>query len=223
MSNVTLNVPDISSVLGGTGELNAFLFGGERTSLEAYRPLLTELQSGVCFYCQRSLGTSLAVDHFIPWSRSPADLGHNFVLAHAACNVSKADYLPSEDHLEAWLYRDDHYAAALASSFDECTMFTGRSAWRTGHIHRQRAWPPTSGCQAGQSCAYRIRGEDSSLPDLLVACYPRRVLASTMLDRQRSAIRVIGLGGARARFLNKRSSTVFAAWINRLFAMTASA
>ncbi len=30
------------------------------------------------------------IDHFIPWSRYPIDLGHNFVLAHAGCNSAKA-------------------------------------------------------------------------------------------------------------------------------------
>jgi hypothetical protein len=33
------------------------------------------------------------VDHFIPWSRYPADLGHNFVLAHDRCINAKSDYL----------------------------------------------------------------------------------------------------------------------------------
>ena len=145
-----------SSLLGGTAELNAFLFGGERTSLEAYRPLLSELQSGVCFDRQRTLGTSLAVDHFIPWSRYPADLGHNFVLTTPPATAARPTICPPKT-----ISRPGYTATittllrshAISTSVGLCTTLTGRSAWRTGHIHRQQAWAPASGCQAGQSCA----------------------------------------------------------------------
>jgi 5-methylcytosine-specific restriction endonuclease McrA len=33
------------------------------------------------------------IDHFIPWSRFPVDLGNNFVLALATCNGKKSDRL----------------------------------------------------------------------------------------------------------------------------------
>ena len=32
-------------------------------------------------------------DHFIPWSRYPVDLGHNFVFSHPGCNNDKSDLL----------------------------------------------------------------------------------------------------------------------------------
>ena len=45
------------------------------------------------------------MDHFVPWSRYPWDVGHNFVLADQKCNSSKSDLLPARDHLEHWLAR----------------------------------------------------------------------------------------------------------------------
>ena len=64
-------------------------------------------------------GATSAVDHFVPWSRYPVDLGHNFVLAHATCNRSKADYLAAEGHLAAWLRRNGDHSSELASRFDQ--------------------------------------------------------------------------------------------------------
>ena len=58
------------------------------------------------------------MDHFVPWSRYPVDLGHNFVLAHAGCTGSKADYLAAEVHLGHWLDRDRMHADELASRFN---------------------------------------------------------------------------------------------------------
>ncbi len=40
-----------------------------------------EIQEGRCFYCERRLGGAPHVDHLVPWSRYPVDLGHNFVVA----------------------------------------------------------------------------------------------------------------------------------------------
>lgn len=71
-------------VFGAGTDLHAFLFGAERADLGQVAPALQELQEGRCFYCQSVLrrdGTH--IDHFIPWSRYPVDLAHNFVLAPA--------------------------------------------------------------------------------------------------------------------------------------------
>ena len=92
--------------LGTLTDLGTFLFGQERASLEAYRPILMDAQKGDCLYCHKPLSQQSQVDHFIPWSRYPADLGHNFVLAHNACNRAKSDYLAAEDHLAAWSERN---------------------------------------------------------------------------------------------------------------------
>ena len=99
-------VQRINSVrLGNITDLGTFLFGRERNVLEAYRDPLMEIQAGDCFYCRKPLSKQTEVDHFIPWSRYPTDLGHNFVLAHTQCNNSKSDYLAAEEHLAAWSER----------------------------------------------------------------------------------------------------------------------
>ena len=99
--------------LGGVTDLGTFLFGAERASLEAYRPVLTDVQRGVCLYCRKPLSGQSQVDHFVPWSRYPADLGHNFVLAHDKCNGDKSDFLAAEDHLAAWVERNRGHRAEL--------------------------------------------------------------------------------------------------------------
>ena len=92
--------------LGNVTDLGTFLFGQERASLDAYRPILMDVQHGICLYCQKNLAKQTQVDHFIPWSRYPDDLGHNFVLAHNNCNNAKSDYLAAEKHLAAWAERN---------------------------------------------------------------------------------------------------------------------
>lgn len=105
--------------LGDRADLNEFLFGSERANLKEVGKIINEFQSGTCFYCHRSLQGDLShVDHFIPWSRYPVDLGHNFVLAHAACNGKKSDRLAAPAHLEAWCEYQQHNAKPLALEFN---------------------------------------------------------------------------------------------------------
>ena len=89
--------------------LDQFLFGSERAPLAMYLPILREVQEARCFYCQREVKTNeerAHVDHFVPWSRYPVDLGHNFVLAHGSCNLAKADHLAATEHLARWSARN---------------------------------------------------------------------------------------------------------------------
>jgi len=83
---------------GNLTDLGSFLFGRERGDLEAYRPILRDIQSGRCFYCRKDLRQRMEVDHFVPWSRYPMDLGHNFVLAHPSCNNAKSDHIGNRRH-----------------------------------------------------------------------------------------------------------------------------
>ena len=100
--------------LGHITDLGTFLFGQERTGLEAYRPILFHVQRGDCLYCGKPLPEKAQqVDHFVPWSRYPADLGHNFVLAHVKCNEAKSDFLAAERHLAAWAERNARHRAEL--------------------------------------------------------------------------------------------------------------
>lgn len=108
--------------LGSNTDLGSFLFGEDRTSLEAYRPILMDVQNGTCLYCGGNLPTQTEVDHFIPWSRYPADLGHNFVLAHKKCNSAKSDHLAAEKHLAAWAGRNRQHQTELQARLQEAAL-----------------------------------------------------------------------------------------------------
>jgi hypothetical protein len=106
-------------LLGGSADLQEFLFGSERSSLAPLVPILNEIQAGACFYCSGPLKDQLAhVDHFIPWSRYPVDLGHNFVLAHGNCNGKKSDRLACSAHLDRWVERLERHSAVLTRGFE---------------------------------------------------------------------------------------------------------
>lgn len=104
--------------LGQVVDLRSFLFGSRRKSLDAYRPLLRDVQEGRCFYCKREIKSRSEVDHFIPWRLYSLDLGHNFVLAHPGCNSSKSDLLAAEKHLERWTERTHTWRDELVAGFD---------------------------------------------------------------------------------------------------------
>ena len=110
------------SLLGPDHDLSEFLFGTERGSLEIYREILRDHQAGECFYCGKAAARSGDVDHFIPWSRYPIDLGHNFVFTHSACNNRKRDYLAHPDHLGRWRTQNIACAAPLERQFDQAAL-----------------------------------------------------------------------------------------------------
>lgn len=114
----TSHVRRINSSMLGHRDLADFLFGAERTGQPGLRTLLRDFQSDSCFYCDGRLREAGEIDHFVPWSRYPIDLGHNFVLAHATCNRSKRDFLPAQQHLERWQKRNQELGASLALEFD---------------------------------------------------------------------------------------------------------
>ncbi len=120
--------------------LPEFLFGVERVSLAAVRPVLRDMQSGRCFYCGSKLRAAADVDHFVPWARWPDNGLENLVAAHPGCNASKRDFLAATRHLEAWLARFDGgtetgqamQAAATALKWDthpERTLSVARAVY----------------------------------------------------------------------------------------------
>jgi hypothetical protein len=118
-----------ADVLGSPTDLDEFLFGSERAVLQAYVPLLREVQESRCFYCAREMtGEQAHVDHFIPWSLYPVDLGHNFVLAHGTCNSAKADHLAAVPHLAKWNERNRTAASFLEAEFDRFRLLHNRRA-----------------------------------------------------------------------------------------------
>ena len=102
-----------STELGAVTDLGSFLFDQERSSLESYRKILVDVQSNRCLYCHREIRGKSDIDHFVPWTRYPTDLGHNFVLAHPSCNNSKSDFLAAEQHLGGWAERNRNHAHEL--------------------------------------------------------------------------------------------------------------
>ena len=64
----------------------------------------------------------MEVDHFVPWSRYPTDLGHNFVLSHPGCNNAKSDHLAAEEHLAAWIERNRIHAAEIDARLAEAAL-----------------------------------------------------------------------------------------------------
>jgi CRISPR/Cas system Type II protein with McrA/HNH and RuvC-like nuclease domain len=102
----------------GESDLAEFLFGAERTVLPGLRIILKNIQSDRCFYCNRELHQVGDIDHFVPWSRYPLYLGHNFVLAHSACNRSKRDFLAAPRHLENWHKRNYLHRKIMCQEFD---------------------------------------------------------------------------------------------------------
>jgi len=117
-----------SSDLGNLTDLGTFLFDQERSSLEAYKKVLIDVQDRQCFYCLKALQPKVDVDHFIPWSRYPADLGHNFVLAHPGCNNAKSDYLAAEQHLQSWADRNRTRAQEMAERLSDAGLPSDSSA-----------------------------------------------------------------------------------------------
>lgn len=105
--------------LAEKADLHEFLFGSARANLAVVRPILEHFQEGRCFYCRRPLREDVVhVDHFIPWSRYPVDLGHNFVLSHASCNERKSDRLPAAQHLNAWVEHNQNLGCDKGREFE---------------------------------------------------------------------------------------------------------
>ena len=100
-------------VLGPGNDLEDFLFSTSRQSLLVLGQGLRKIDGSKCFYCGQSM-SGADVDHFIPFSLYPRDVGQNFVLAHPACNRSKSTMLAARSHLERWLHRLDVHADNLA-------------------------------------------------------------------------------------------------------------
>ncbi len=141
-----LSLKQNQSALGGATGLSEFLFGSSRIALglKLGRPL-RELQDGRCFYCRRTLSSTAAVDHFIPWSRYPRDLVHNLVLAHGTCNSSKSDLLGSEEHLERWMQFVTKQDAVLDQVGVQAGLIVDRATsvavaeWSYEQVERTRA------------------------------------------------------------------------------------
>lgn len=137
-------LPANQSLLGGAVGLDEFLFGSERAPLSAAQPLLREVQENRCLYCRDRISGVAEVDHFVPWVRYPADLGHNLVLAHPRCNRKKRDYLAAVPHLKALQERNRAHEDQLRQGFDtagilhDATATSRVAEWAYGTAERAR-------------------------------------------------------------------------------------
>ena len=141
-----LSLKQNQPVLGRAVGLSEFLFGSNRAALalKVGKPL-RELQNGKCFYCRGTLPSTACVDHFIPWSRYPRDLAHNFVLAHRNCNSLKNDLLGGEPYLERWAEFVTTHNCDLVQIGTEAGLLVDRATsisvaeWSYGHAERVHA------------------------------------------------------------------------------------
>lgn len=135
-----------ADVIGHADELESFMFGAPRNTLDDVARLLSRLQSRKCFYCGHTISGPADVDHFIPWSKYPRDLAHNFVLAHPACNRQKSDMLAAERHLDHWLERNAREGDTLAGELPSfladvsCSNRVAHWAYQQGVVTGAAGW-----------------------------------------------------------------------------------
>jgi hypothetical protein len=122
-------LPQNQPVLGQASDLAAFLFGSDRADLTACRRVLAR-HDDRCFYCDARLGEGAVVDHFVPWSLYPVDLGHNFVLADRRCNERKTNLLAAEEHLDRWCERNERLGSAFAEELAQAGITADPDASR---------------------------------------------------------------------------------------------
>jgi len=151
-------LPTNQEVLGSTGDLADFLFGSQRAGLGSIVDGLADLQAGRCFYCDRPMNQRMEVDHFIPWSRYPRDLGHNFVLAHATCNRDKRDMLAAPVHLVRWMERNESQNGTLRQIFEGARFMYDLDASST-----VAEWSYETAEQMGALVWIRKRGDTTRL------------------------------------------------------------
>ena len=121
-------------LLGETLDLREFLFGVERSALNAVRPVLADLQHGACFYCGNLIRSEGGhVDHFIPWAKYPIDLAHNFVLADSRCNGRKKDRIAHVSHLAKWTQRNETQGKDIETSLKNVIPCDLACATRIAH------------------------------------------------------------------------------------------
>lgn len=127
-----------ADLIGSHKDLESFLFGQDRLALGKVRERLVDLDGNRCFYCDRSATCDMEVDHFVPWSRYPRDLGHNFVLAHRKCNGSKRDALASTEHYIHWSERlasRAHHITEALNDLLSCDVDGSRKVARWAYRH----------------------------------------------------------------------------------------
>ncbi|WP_286936924.1 MULTISPECIES: HNH endonuclease [unclassified Pseudoalteromonas] len=136
------------ALIGPQSQLQEFLFGVDRNALTKAKPVLVELQSNTCFYCQKPMKNDVEVDHFIPFARYANDLGHNFVAAHRTCNNNKRDFLAAQQHRERWqnqnLVVNSHIISNELSAYFHCdadkSLAVSNWAYQVAQANSAKLW-----------------------------------------------------------------------------------
>jgi len=136
------------ALIGPQSQLQEFLFGVDRNALTKAKPVLVDLQSNICFYCQKPMKNDVEVDHFIPFARYANDLGHNFVAAHRACNNNKRDFLAAQQHRERWqnqnLVVNSHIISNELSAYFHCdadkSLAVSNWAYQVAQANSAKLW-----------------------------------------------------------------------------------
>ena len=121
------------AILGDGDDLEDFLFGTSRHSLNLIAQGLKKIDGDHCFYCRQRMD-DVDVDHYIPLSIFGRDLAQNFVLAHPRCNRSKSDTLAAKPHLEQWIDRLSRRSADLMEV--GCKAGVSADIETSGHVMR---------------------------------------------------------------------------------------
>lgn len=82
----------------------------KRSSLVKYRDYFFDYYNDdtQCFYCDKKVSVStVAIDHFVPWSFCKDDKLWNFVLSCPKCNSSKTDKLTTTYYLDNIISRNE--------------------------------------------------------------------------------------------------------------------
>ena len=129
-------VRQINSAALDDPDLDGFLFGVDRISLDPVRAPLRELQDNRCFYCDGRMQKA-DIDHFLPWARHPDNGIHNLVAAHPECNNAKRAFLAGLEHVRRWLRHFDP-ELSLRGQLDGIAVAAGwgRDAQRTLSVGR---------------------------------------------------------------------------------------
>ena len=89
----------------------------KRSSVAQWREVLSDIQSGKCFYCDQHPMVSPEVDHVLRWSFVLEDRTWNLVLACRGCNNAKRDKLPDIGALERLCARNEQIPDCHGVSF----------------------------------------------------------------------------------------------------------
>lgn len=146
------NIP----IIGQASDLEQVLFDTDRASLAVARPVLRDLQADMCFYCEGPLRNNGEVDHFIPWTRYPRDLGHNFVLAHQSCNNDKRDLLAATIHLARWHTRNAVHSTTLTQELGSHFVCDGATMLRVAQWSYSHAYATGSQAWVGPKQVSRL-------------------------------------------------------------------